>query len=84
MAQSISRGSIRAHLLVHTTEVLAPERLPDLAAALAGMERIVAGRRLGQHHDHPINPPTLHERGCLPRLGAGAPHQDAVARITAQ
>ena len=84
MAQSLSRGSTRAYPLVHTTEVLAPDRLQDLADAFASMKQIVAGRQLGQNHDHPINAPTVYERGCLPLLGAGAPHQDAVARITAQ
>jgi hypothetical protein len=84
MAQSLSRGSTRACLLVHTTEVLAPDRLQDLADALASMKQIVAARQLGQNHDHLLNAPTLHERGCLPLLRAGAPHQEAVARITAQ
>jgi hypothetical protein len=87
MAQSISRGSIRAYLLVHTTEVLAPDRLQDRIDALASMERIVAGRPLRNNHNYPINPPTVHERGCLPLpplLGAAAPHKDAVARITAE
>jgi hypothetical protein len=87
MAQSIARGSIRADLFVHTTEVLAPDRLQDLARALASMGRIVAGRRLHNEHDYLSNAPTVHERGSLPLLPpleAAAPHQDAVARITAE
>jgi hypothetical protein len=87
MGQSISRGSIRADLFVQATEVRAPDLLQDRIDALPSMERIVAGRPLRNNHNYPINPPTVHERGCLPLLpllGAAAPHKDAVARITAE
>jgi hypothetical protein len=87
MAQSVSRGSFRAYLFVHTTEVLAPDRLRGLADALASMARIVAGRRLRNYHDCLSNAPTVHERGSLPLLPplkAAALHKDAVARMTAE
>jgi hypothetical protein len=87
MAQSIPRGLIRACLFVHTTEVLVLDRLGDPADAFASLDRVVAGRQLGDDHDDPINPPTVYERGrlpLLPLLGAGAPHKEAIARITAE
>jgi hypothetical protein len=87
MAQSISRGSIRAYGRVHTTGVLAPDHLRGLADARASRARIVVGRRLRNRHDCLGNAPTVHERGSLPLLPpleAAAPRQDAVARITAR
>jgi hypothetical protein len=71
---------------VHSLEVPVADLPQDVAAALARMDGIVAGRRLANDHDYRVNAPTAEERGCrplLPLLGAGAPHKDAGARITA-
>jgi hypothetical protein len=74
------------HGFVPSLEVPMSHLPQDVAAAPARMDRIVAGRRPANEHDDRVNAPTAEERGyppLLPLLGAGAPHKDAGARITA-
>jgi hypothetical protein len=71
---------------VPSPEVPVADLRQGVAAALARMDRIIAGRRPANDHEDRVSAPTAEERGCLPLprlLAAGAPHKDAGTRITA-